>query len=324
ESLPPDTAVLSAHHPDYAGGSAAISNGSAHIVLARGGDIEGYVRVGGQPAAGVSLSAISVDGAGRQSARTDDNGFYVLKALPPGLIQVRGHYGGGGGGRNLEQQAVVEEDKVTEVNFDIAAGTATVAGAVQIENVPAGSIRVTLSVASGSGTEEMTAQVQERDGAYSYSIEGVPAGACTLAAQVYTHNSLRSAAPITLEVRDGQAVRQDIVFPVGGTVRGEVTGPLADSESGVAVLRGADPLPVLDLMSLERLFKERTLGGVQVTAENPSFIIQNIEPGTHTVVVFAIPRDVSSELEALANVRIATAHVEVRENEESRVDLRLP
>ena len=166
----------------------------------------------------------------------------------------------------------------------------------------------------------MTTTPQETDGRYSYSFRDVPAGTATLTAMVPMSNSLRTAVPVTLELEEGQTVRHDIEFPSGGTVSGNIRGLLSENDDcRVVVLRGLDPVPTLNETVIEQLLRERALGAAEMNPENGSYTIENVEPGAHTVLAVSVPRGGD-----LADTPFVTVQVEVRENQESRVDLQLP
>ena len=94
-------------------------------------------------------------------------------------------------------------------------------------------------------------------------------------------NNWRNAIPIVFDIEDGETVRRDFVFSVGGTV----TGHHLDLETGshlfVAVLRGsvvvteADPEWSLDT------FQQSVVGVAMATP----FQIDDVEPGNHTLYV---------------------------------------
>jgi Carboxypeptidase regulatory-like domain len=187
------------------------------VQLAHGRTIEGIVRRNGRPAEGVTVSAVtSALGGSEQNAVTGADGRFVLR----GLIDAR--YAVSAYTENAHAQARdVEPSRTRELVLSLDPAPGGVVYGV-ITSMPAnlgGKItrRVVFAAGFETGVEAMI------DDSGNYRIEDVPAGTVTLTVQLESTLGSRSSAPKRIEVVAGREHRVDLDLGADVVVRGRIT-----------------------------------------------------------------------------------------------------
>lgn len=315
DTVSPEDNRISAYHPGYAVGSAAVTpqpNKSEYveIVLAAGGRIEGTISSEGQPIAGVYISAQKAEILERgdsASGSSDDKGFYRLSALADGDFMVQAYWYNRmdrDRSRSLERTAVVEGGQVTVVDFTFAAADSVIEGLITVNGKPAADAHVSARILSADGEEHSGTKA---DGQGLYRIEPVPAGYVYLTASVEDRQKI-----VELELASGQTVRQDIAFGESAVLFGTVTGLLPQAENGVALLNGRVSIPAnptaLDVLQLQRLVVKTA-----APEANGSYRAEDIEPGLYTVAAYSVPPNI-------IDLRFSYSVLELQSGSETALD----
>ncbi len=128
------------------------------------GTVEGVVRQGGAPVAGLRVSAISADERAMNQARTDAEGRFVMQ-VPPGTYTVRAH---GDGHSGAPAQVTVSAGATANAALDVAA-PATLRVRVQD---PAGQATPAKVVLFCEGTCPQVLTPQDRDVTFDPQVDG--------------------------------------------------------------------------------------------------------------------------------------------------------
>lgn len=321
--LPLATVKLVAAHPAYSNGEVSVTpragtTTKVTIELPAGGSVEGIVRMGGQPRPGSSVHLYMYDGGGQQSSTvTDASGRYVFNNVASGRGQVSTYIQSGGGNLNQSRQVIVETDRTTKADFDLPAQTGTLEGIVTIGGQPVGGGHVSAYVSSEEGSTSSYTQIRS-DG--TYLLESVPVG--EVRASVYlpdTGGGQGRQHQETAQIAAGRVTRLDIDLPVPTFVSGYLSG-LKEGEAGyIGLLPGKITIGTLTEEKIQE-YLGMLAGQAQMNPDG-TFRMENVEPGTYTVVGVAADPNAPSPEEALMNARIVTEVIEVREGDEITVNL---
>lgn len=322
-NLPMANIKLVAAHPAYSSGEATVTpragtTSSVTIELPAGGSVEGIVTAGKQPKAGVGVHLYMFEGGNQQfNTVTDAAGHYVFTNVMNGRGQVATWVQSGSGNLSQSRQIIVETGRTTTANFELPVQTGTLEGFVTVGGQPVSNGQVSAYLPSGEAGTSSYAQLGS-DG--SYRIESVPVG--EVRASVYLHDFSGAGGRQqveTVQIAAGRVTRLDFKLPLPTFVSGFLSG-LKEGEAGyIGLLPGE--------VTIGPLTKEKIseyLGMLAGRAEmNPdgTFRMENVEPGTYTVVGVAADPNASSPEDALINARIVTDVIEVREGEEISVEL---
>ncbi|HPA04663.1 MAG TPA: carboxypeptidase-like regulatory domain-containing protein, partial [Candidatus Hydrogenedentes bacterium] len=307
----------------YSSGEATVTpragtTSSVTIELPAGGSVEGIVTAGKQPKAGVGVHLYMFEGGNQQfNTVTDAAGHYVFTNVMNGRGQVATWVQSGSGNLSQSRQIIVETGRTTTANFELPVQTGTLEGFVTVGGQPVSNGQVSAYLPSGEAGTSSYAQLGS-DG--SYRIESVPVG--EVRASVYLHDFSGAGGRQqveTVQIAAGRVTRLDFKLPLPTFVSGFLSG-LKEGEAGyIGLLPGE--------VTIGPLTKEKIseyLGMLAGRAEmNPdgTFRMENVEPGTYTVVGVAADPNASSPEDALINARIVTDVIEVREGEEISVEL---
>ena len=322
-NLPLSAIKLVAGHPAYSNGEVSVTpraGTTSHVTieLPAGGSVEGIVRMGNQPRAGTSVYLYMFEGGNQQSSTvTDASGHYVFSNVTSGRGQVSTYVQSSRGNLNQSRQVIVETGRTTTADFDLPAETGGLEGVVTIGGQPVTNAHVSAYLSSEEGSTSSYAQTNS-DG--SYVINSVPAGEVRVS--VYIRDSSGGGGrqhSETAQIVAGSVTRLDFDLPLPTFVSGYLSG-LKEGEMGyIGLLPGE--------IKLGPLTKEKVqeyLGMLAGQAEmNPdgTFRIENVEPGTYTVVGVAADPNAATPEDAIMNARIVTEVIEVNEGEEITVQL---
>ena len=317
EAFPPDIQELSAVHPEYAPGIAAVTDETT-IVLPDGGVLEGTVTTGGKPCPDVPVEVSYIDeSSGKIRAsfiKTSADGGYRIAALAPGTVNVTA---GTHGQRQASREAVVESDATTRVDLAFTPGTSTVQGGINVGQHTPRMIKVQCKVTTGAGIENFSVDADE-DG--MYRIENLPAGHVRLA----VHMTSESAALnqfIEFDLAENEIVEQDFAFSAAGRLSGRIKGFKADLFGAVIVLDGEIAVPEdAGPEFFVRMQQSYAFSQTQCD-ESGAYTIEGLTEGTYTVLAVTVPRNADDNLK---QVRAASAIVEIEKDAAVVLDFDLP
>ncbi len=317
-SMPAGQAEISAVHTKFAPKTVTANltprvENTVEIVLSAGGLIEGMVTLNGKtPVSGTQIWAHF--GNDNRQAQTDANGRYQLAGLPEGKVTVQASFQGELSNRSKNTQVDVKDGYISEANFDFIEGTATIEGTVyQSEGVPltGQSYISATSLGAGGVNENYGTQL---DGNGNYSLTGVAAGEVTL--RVFGQQG--GGKRVTVNVTAGARIRKDILLYGGGTLRADVTG--GEGQTLVWLITGSVQIPELS-MEVIQSFQNLTAG--QAAVNNGQAVVSGLDPGPYTALVISIAPGAESSGDPLAGAKWTTQQVEIREDQEVSIQVRL-
>ncbi len=303
--------TIGAKHPDFAPATVMVMvragrDAQVTIRLGVGGIVAGYVSENGVAAPGAYLNLNRPDGSYHQSSRTDEDGYYEFKGLAIGIYRVYATLPTSEPGeRRASQQATVEvqEDRITEQNFDFREGTGVIEGYVTRNGEPvAANGRVTVSSGSDPGGFAGNATV---DGNGFYRVEKLAEGSYTVVAQISDTETNRTVMRrASAEVADGQTVRLDIEIAGSAGIRGTVSAP-----AGYAIVIFVRDDSATEPFSVENasLMMDQILGVAQSGPDGDGrYEITDLEPGSYNVTAICMPADGQPSTEIPQASRIVT------------------
>ncbi|HIJ65656.1 MAG TPA: carboxypeptidase regulatory-like domain-containing protein, partial [Candidatus Hydrogenedentes bacterium] len=214
------TRHISATHPSYAPGSvevrlSASGANQVKIVLSEGGTIEGTVFSDGRPVAYQEVHVYHRSGSKTEpETRTDADGRYRVTCVMPGERRVSAGFRNRDRPesryRHMDQYGVVEEGRVTVVDFDFPPATATLELTIRVEGETPeqATARVSGAVETSSGVESLGFTASDSDGVCT--IEDVPSGTVTLEVRARHADGGKLTETVTLEVADGETISRQI------------------------------------------------------------------------------------------------------------------
>ena len=321
--LPLSTVKLVAAHPAFGNGEASVTpragtTSNVTIELPAGGSVEGTVRVGGQTQPGTNVNLYMYEGGHRQySTVTDSNGQYIFNNVSAGRGQVSAWLSSGGGNLSQNRQVIVETERTTTADFDLPAQTGSLEGFVMVGGQPVNNGHVSAALVSEEGS---TSSFTQLNGDGSYLLESVPVG--EVQAYVYLRDESGGRGrqeTETVQIAAGRVTRLDFDLPLPTFVSGYLSG-IKEGEGGyIGLLPGEVKIGPLTKEKIQEYMG--MLAGQAQMSPDGTFRMENVEPGTYTVVGVAADPNAPSPEEALMNARIVTEVIEVREGEELTVNL---
>lgn len=228
-----------------------------NLVLPPAGAVSGVALAGGQPLAGVRVSARGANGAGAGVATSGADGRYLVANLVPGqytlVFDPRGAAGAGGFTR-AEATVAVRAGEITPDSTPLRSSTRTGAIAGRVVDAAGGAAIPDVTVVFANLATGIVAVAQtESDG--SYASDALPAGeykvqfltafsdqpATTRYVGEYYADAASYAAAASVAVTPGQTTANvDAGLAQGGSIAGRVTGDGAGLAGVSVVAFGAD------------------------------------------------------------------------------------
>lgn len=324
EGLEAGTVEMTAYHPSYAPATVTVTTrlgaiATAEFVLTAGGTVEGFVTRGKQPVTSQMVSLILDDR--HENSVTDANGHYVFQNLPAGVgtvaVSLRGQSGAGRQFLRAQRSVIVADNRVTRADFELSGDNAVVEGVVSIKGTPVSHAYVNLSLISAHG-EQRTGTNVDANG--YYRLENLSSGSAVLEVSLRSGRQRRDKT-VTFDLQPGRRVRQDIDFGPVSAVTGTVRGVRDGEQAHVAVLPGEYDIKTPTIEDVQAL--AGMLSGYTQVSSDGTFVVENIEPGTYTVVGVAISGTPGTELEAFLNSRYVTETIEIEPGKPIEITLNL-
>ncbi|MBI3820650.1 MAG: carboxypeptidase regulatory-like domain-containing protein [Planctomycetes bacterium] len=304
------------------------SPGEINIIMQRGGGVDGTaLRDQKKPYFGGTATATSEDDNDNketpyQRPRTteiDENGYFKIEGLLPGkwLVKAQGSGGKKSDLQALAGHAVVEEGRITSVQFLVPKEGCNVQGRVTRGGQPVASASILINYKQKPNVddpflrERLNAQTNE-DG--MFTMKRLPGGAADAIVRVYDRNSDRTGQNRWTEavtLPDSGNFILNIDIPAGGEIHGRVTArvdgrPLA----GISVT--AEP-------ARDENSKSRVDTATVRTDEKGNYVFSGLMPARY--IISARPDAKSQEMVKL--IRKQSDPVSLSDSETLNVDLAL-
>ena len=277
------------------------------------GSVEGVIRIGDQPASYVNVlvgDASYTDRHGRYLIEEAPPGEHQLN------VMIDFPVNGAGDERMREftrpELVHVAVGKTTRADWTIPQAQGALEGRVTANGAPVDSAAVWVRHRGLGGMAQIIEVETDAEG--NYRVEGVPAGENRVSVTLESANGrneiTRAGTAIT---ETGRTTRLDFDLLLG-FVRGEVAGLQPDEIAYVGVVPGQVDLHGLTTDDLLRLREEVVLE-TTVEGDGPFDLQGGLEPGVYTAFAAAAYAHMDSLEEALPTVRLATELIEVGEEE---------
>ena len=216
-SILPGATHIRVAHPGFAPAFVPIpaaGNNAApvRVVLVAGGSVEGLL-----PTEALSLGDRRVyveypseTGGGRYTAKLADDGTFQVDGLPPGEATVVLAIRNGGQARGLVRTVQVSEGATSSVSFEWPDTSGAVEGTLIGGERRAKAAVAFLWLDTSTGSE-WHATKSGPDGKYRF--DAVPAGRCTLDADVQTETGMATTPPMEAQVLANKTVVCDLIIP---------------------------------------------------------------------------------------------------------------
>ena len=322
-ALPLSEFKLVAAHPAYGNREVSVTprpgrTSYVTIKLRAGGSVEGIVRLGGQPQPGANVHLLMY-GGGQQPASilTDASGRYEFANITSGRGEVRAYVKYGRERLNQSQQIIVETELTTTADFDLPAQTGSLEGFVTVGGQPASSGHVTADVTSEA---ERTSSYVKLNSDGSYHIESLPVGEVRVSVHISdTDGGQGRHHQETAQIAAGHVTRLDLHLFLPTYVSGHVSGIREDEVGYIGLLPGETKIEPPTMENLEE-FMSMLARRAEMNSDG-TFRMEDVKPGTYTVVGLAADPNSPSLGQAAMNARMATNVIEVREGQEIAVNL---
>lgn len=275
------------------------------------GAIAGRVTVDGKPTpeTNVYIDPGSEEWSAQHIELTDSEGQYLAQHVLPGPVKITVHLVMDSGIRTGKTQtAEVVSGETATVDFDFAAGNASIEGYVLYNGAPPGSGQVYFEPADSPGAGGPRVDIDETGW---YKAENLAPGIYNAQAKLGEGGwaLISPALSIQVELLAGQTVRADIEI-AGGEIAGTVAGLKADQRAFVALFPGDTQLSAWTVAAFE-LIGSQMLADTSVWQDGP-FVFQGVPQGDYVVGAAALPAGVAPNPIALIRAPIAmeTVHVD--------------
>jgi RNA polymerase sigma factor (sigma-70 family) len=324
-----EISVISAYHPDYAPCSVGVfprpgETESVRIVLSAGGIVEGMVTAGGEPLADAAVALLPQDETAEWSpnVRTDSGGSFRFTSVAPGSMEAWAYFPYArdeGLTRRLTRSLVVENGRVTQVNFDFGLATAALEGTVCYEDMPAKGGFARVYIASTEGEEFRSVSFQES----TFRIEDLPAGPARveISTSFPDFRNIVRRKVVDVLLNDNELTEITVDFGQGGRLGGVVTG-IPPSEAWVEVFTGAVDVAELygDSSPWDGMWGKLLVWQGSVD-ENGAFYAVGFDQGVYTVAVPVRNQEAATPAEVYATLRLESAIVELTDGQETWVEI---
>ena len=301
--LSPATQQVSAYHPDYAPAIAdVVAASEVRIVLRQPGSIEGTVTREGKPVPGMAVMAMYGGQDMPSVTKTDGDGAYALEGLAPGTFMVVANPARMRDGGALQETAIIEAGRVTQVDFEFQSKSSRIEGRITIAGEGVGGAKVAL-ISPGAAGGHASQTTASPDG--FYQIDDLAAGEAILSVEATAPGGEVFLRGIPVEIAEDAVVQQDVAFATGdmGAIGGEIAGTREDAmPPHVFVFEQGAPLPDMgDVLAVVQY----TVYAYSVTqcADDGTYYIGGLAQGTYVAIALEMPKEAGD----LENVRIAVA-----------------
>jgi hypothetical protein len=251
------------------------------IVLNEGGKISGYVTMDGEPMPDV---AIGFDGNAR--VRTDENGFYEIKAAEAGTNTLVAKFFLEGIELNLKKTVHVDVGATAILNFEFDAAVSSIEGRILLSEDDPTSGQITLNVDSGRDVESRFASVG-KDGKYHF--KNLRGGNVLM--RIYGKH-IQNQKIIRTVLGEGEELKMDTLLYGGATIVCRVENSPPDTMAIGFLLPADMQIPLTVNRDSLTEFNETCYA---VTDANEGLITMvGIQPGEYTLAVVALD-DTSGE-----------------------------
>ena len=289
----------------------------ARIVLSRGGTLEGFVTLEGEPLSECRIRVLHLVDftSGQTDSRPNAEGFYRMEALTPGAYQVRLNVENPGLRSRpvrtfIRARVIIEAGRTTQADFDFQALTSSLEGWITVNGAAPKEADIMITLASEGEMEVRSRTEADSDGYYRF--EELVSGH----AQLRVHaESLEgwSLFDVTrnVSVPDGEQIFFNIELFSGSLIAGRLSGVPEGFEAGVLVLPGDVEVEELSLEVVADLFEIAAV--VIDPMKSDEFQATGLERGTYTVLLLAIKQGVS---DPFGEIIVGNYLVELKEGEE--------
>ena len=279
-----DTA-LTASHAGYTPASAEIASPTGiTIVLESGGVIEGTVRQGGQPVAGVRVSAQATQQVLQTNLAgvTDAEGRYCLTGVPEGevIVGVLSPSWTPRSSHSIQQHTVVEMGKPSQVDFTLPSSSAQIEGTVLVNGQPPESGYISVNMTDSSGDVSLVAPV-DPDG--HYRAENLPGGRVTMRVTVIGRDGAQRWKTADLQISDGQTEQRNFEFTAKASVSGAVSG-IGGGETATVMAIAGEYVAALPLTEAALTGMNPYVVGTSEVDGGGRYRIEGLDAGIYTMV----------------------------------------
>jgi hypothetical protein len=209
---------------------------------------------------------------------TNTDGVVTIKDIVPGPVRVEARLSSE---RSLMREIVLSPGEMAETQFDFVPADAVIEGRVTVLGEPPAHAELELHVDTDAGSEVLRTNTKT-DGSYRFG--GIPSGIATMvvAARGENNSWFRRARRYDIPIASRNTTTYDVSLTGIAGVNGSVVSQKYP-EVYLTVLEGQ--------FSLEQAKAELSKGDSPISEasyvalqEDGSFTVENLEPGTYTIV----------------------------------------
>ena len=296
---------------------------SVEIVLSDGGAVEGYVTLNGGAVPGANVSvypsaAVEEDDSDMpyvdHNARTDDQGFYRIGALPEGAASVHCSIREGTGQRSKSIDATLTTGLIVNANFDFqSAGNASVEGYItDVDGTALRGAHISIFMQSADPEGQGVSATSDAEG--YYRLDGLAPGRTMINVMKMPDVSIMGSDETpemqtftpkvrnaTIDLLDGKVLRQDFSFAGGCTVVcGFVDAPVGANMIAATAFKGALPFSLDELAAMDENSPPPEMPemmGTGFSMDGSPARIENLPPGAYTILGVALSSSGSEDTE---------------------------
>ncbi|MBI5094443.1 MAG: carboxypeptidase regulatory-like domain-containing protein [Candidatus Hydrogenedentes bacterium] len=272
------------------------------------GALTGTVLLGGRPVADALVSAGATD-----QTVTDAAGAFHFDSLEPGeatlTVVWRPNAAQATPNYTHTERVTIVSGETGKVIIDLGSGVGAIEGRVTDAGTPVAGARVSIV----DDDFEAGAISTAADG--SFHLEGIPAG---------THNIVAAGADGDSRSEEVEVVRSQTARVgldlASGVLEGAVSGLQPNEQGGLILLPGQVSATEATPDQITR-WLAAAAGSAEVDAENNSFRIESVKPGTYTLLWAVLPGAGRNQEIPTGPIPVNTRPVEITANEPTRADL---
>jgi len=263
-----------------------------------------------------SVTRISPD-----TTTTSASGAYRVSGVPDGeasvMVTVVGDESGESSSDHfLSQSTIVSEGKTLIVDFDYVPGTASVAGFLTLDGQPVLEAQVTLLLTTPKWHEQHIRGLSEDD-AGCYRFEGLPAASAQL---IVNATFPQGSRRVEFDIREGEAVRQDVDFSAGSSVEIGIAGLRPGEIALLFAIRGEAQVDTSNVEEVIRGYDGFGVTHIAVT-EDGVYHLGGLGSERYTVVAMVYVTPPGGGESLTKEVRAAPVDLSIESTQ--RIDLRL-